>query len=63
MNPTSDLSVPGEATAPAPYMPYGAPFSYNIPPVADTKEQNINIDNDLPPYDAISPDDNLQVRR
>lgn len=60
------MSKENEASAPppgssAPYVPYGAPFSYNIPPaVAESKEQNINFD-DLPPYDSTSPDDNLQV--
>lgn len=40
-------------------MPYGAPFSYNIPPGAESKESN--VDDNLPTYSmATSPDDNLQ---
>lgn len=38
-----------------------AAFSYNIPPV-DPKEDNTNIGFEPPPYCAVSPDDNFQVK-
>ncbi|KAF2906143.1 hypothetical protein ILUMI_00035 [Ignelater luminosus] len=43
-------------------LPYGAPFSYNIPPGGESKESNIAYgDDSLPTYSmATSPDDNLQ---
>lgn len=60
MEPDANAAVPGPS-APGSHIPYGAPFSYNIPPTNDAKEQNVNFDPDLPPYNAVSPDDNLQV--
>lgn len=63
MDPQS-FNAPGPSnTTSAPHIPFGAPFSYNIPPTFDAKEDNTNVNVDPPSYNTISPDDNLQVNK
>ncbi|XP_018330471.1 IST1 homolog [Agrilus planipennis] len=52
------------ASAPPNNLPFGTPFSYNIPPGAESKESNTTYNDDIPPsYSMVSPDDNIQSKQ
>ncbi|KRT86283.1 hypothetical protein AMK59_551, partial [Oryctes borbonicus] len=59
-NKSGGFAIPNNPSAPNPNVPYGAPFSYNIPPGGESKESNADYTSLPPPYTSLPPEDNNQ---